>query len=88
MRSSSRFAKCFFSPSPEAGTPRLAGGALPVVSGSYYLESGRLEVFVEITDARTGRVLLDLGPLRGPAARPDSVLAHARDRVVAFMRSR
>jgi len=57
-----------------------------VVSGSYYLESGRLEVFVEVTDARTGRVLLDLG-LRGPAAPPDSVLAPARDSVVAFMRS-
>jgi hypothetical protein len=34
-----------------------------------------------------GRVLLDLGPLRGPAAPPDSVLVEARDGVVAFMRS-
>jgi len=59
--------------------------AATVVSGSYYLESGRLEVFVEITDARTGQVLLDLGPLRGRPARPDSVLAQARDSVVAFM---
>ena len=59
--------------------------AATVVSGSYYLESGRLEVFVEITDARTGQVLLDLGPLRGRPAHPDSVLAQARDSVVAFM---
>jgi serine/threonine protein kinase len=62
--------------------------AATVVSGSYYRESGRLEVFTEITDAATGRVLLDLGPLRGSTARPDSVLAEARDSVTAFIQAR
>jgi hypothetical protein len=62
--------------------------ASTVVSGSYYRESGRLEVFAEITDAKSGRLLLDLGPFRGPPAHPDSVLAPARDSITAFIRAR
>lgn len=62
--------------------------ARTVVSGSYYRESGRLEVFAEITDAESGRLLLDLGPIRGPPAHPDSVLARARDSITAFIRAR
>jgi serine/threonine-protein kinase len=58
-----------------------------VVSGSYYRESGRLEVFAEVTDARNGRLLLALGPLQGSPARPDSVLAMARDSIAAFIRA-
>jgi hypothetical protein len=59
-----------------------------VVSGSYYRESGRLELFAEITDAKSGRLLLDLGPFRGPPAHPDSVLVPARDSITAFIRAR
>jgi serine/threonine-protein kinase len=59
-----------------------------VVSGSYYRESGRLVVFAEITDARSGQLLLDLGPFRGPFAHPDSALSLARDSVTAFIRAR
>jgi eukaryotic-like serine/threonine-protein kinase len=62
--------------------------ASTVVSGSYYLEAGRLEVFTEVTDAESGRLLMDLGPFRGPPAHPDSVLAPARDSVTAFIRAR
>jgi serine/threonine-protein kinase len=62
--------------------------AATVVSGSYYMESGRLAVFAEVIDARSGRVLLDLGPLRGSAAHPDSLLAGVSDSVVAFVRGR
>jgi len=62
--------------------------ASTVVSGSYYRESGRLEVFAEIIDARSGRLLLDLGPFRGSPAHPDSVLAPARDSITAFIRAR
>jgi eukaryotic-like serine/threonine-protein kinase len=56
-----------------------------VVSGSYYREGGVLQVFAEVTDARSGRVLLDLGPLRGSPQRPDSVLAQVRDSVARFV---
>jgi hypothetical protein len=38
-----------------------------------------------VTDARSGRLLLALGPLRGSPVRPDSVLAMARDSVAAFI---
>jgi serine/threonine-protein kinase len=62
--------------------------AATIVSGSYYRESGRLEMFAEITDARSGRLLLDLGPFHGPPAHPDSVLAPARDSITAFIRAR
>jgi serine/threonine-protein kinase len=61
--------------------------AATVVSGSYYRESGKLEVFAEVTDARSGRLLMALGPLRGSPARPDSVLAMARDSIAAFIRA-
>ncbi|MFN8650361.1 MAG: serine/threonine-protein kinase [Gemmatimonadales bacterium] len=62
--------------------------AATVVSGSYYREGGGVEVFAEVTDASTGRVLLDLGPLRGAADHPETVLAAVRDSVLTFTRLR
>jgi hypothetical protein len=56
-----------------------------VVSGTYYREGTRLTVFAEVLDARTGGVLLDLGPLEGSFSRPDSVLEVVRDRVRDFL---
>lgn len=75
---------------PGGGLRALADStrAATVVSGSYYRDSGQVEVFTEITDARNGRVLLDLGPLFGSSAHPDSVLERARDSVVAFIHAR
>ena len=59
-----------------------------VVSGSYYEQSGRLQIFAEIIDAKSGRLLLNLGPLWGSPEHPDLILAQARDSVTAFIRAR
>lgn len=75
-------------PGAELRTLVDATHAGTVVSGSIFRESGALEVFAEVTDANTGRVLLDLGPFRGSAARPDSAFATARDSITAFIRGR
>lgn len=64
-----------------------ASHAATIVSGSYYREGGGLEVFAEVTDAVTGKVLLDLGPLRGPADHPETVLGAVRDSVLGFTRA-
>ncbi|HWA57482.1 MAG TPA: serine/threonine-protein kinase, partial [Gemmatimonadales bacterium] len=61
--------------------------ATTVVSGSYYREGADLEVFAEVTDAPSGKVLLDLGPLKGSAQHPETVLAAVRDSVAAFVRA-
>lgn len=78
-----------------AGTPAQGLRALvdssraaTVVSGSYYREDGELEIFAEITDAESGRVLLDLGPMRGASAGPDSLLVQASDSITAFVHAR
>jgi hypothetical protein len=74
---------------PDSGFRRWVDSsrAGTVVSGSYYLTSGTLEIFAEITDAKSGDLLLDVGPFRGPPTHPDSVLAPARDSIAAFVRA-
>jgi eukaryotic-like serine/threonine-protein kinase len=82
-------------PREMAGTPpRLlkqlvdSTDAGTVVSGSIYQDGRRVELFAEVTDARSGNLVAAVGPIRGPSARPDSAMAVLRDSVTAVIRRR
>ncbi len=59
-----------------------------VISGSIYKDDRRIELFAEVTDARSGNLLAAVGPIRGPGTRPDSAMAVLRDSVTAVIRRR
>lgn len=62
-----------------------ATGAGTVVEGSYYLAGDGVELQVRVVDARRGRVLESLDPVRGPAADPRAAVEELRDRVGGFL---
>jgi hypothetical protein len=57
-------------------------GAGPVVWGDYYLTGDSIQFEARILDARTGRVLLALDPVVGPASRKTAIVEALRQRVM------
>jgi TolB-like protein len=59
-----------------------------VITGSYYAEGARLDVLVEVTDTRSGRILGVVGPVAVDTAQAERGLQAIADSVVGVVRHR
>jgi tetratricopeptide (TPR) repeat protein/TolB-like protein len=58
-------------------------GAATIVSGSYFLNGGELDVRARVSDASTGKPIFVLKPVRGPGGQPNQVVERVRQRVMS-----
>ena len=65
-----------------------SSGAGTVVTGSVYGTPERIELFAELLDARTGRLLGAVGPLTGRIGAIDSLMTALRDQITPLTTSK
>jgi tetratricopeptide (TPR) repeat protein len=60
-------------------------GAGTVVSGAYYQAGDELQFMVSVTDARKGKLIRSLEPVKGPMAKKMEVVGQLRDKVMGAL---
>lgn len=65
----------------------LETGAATVVTGGYYREKNRLDLILEVTDARSGVILRTYGPISAPANAPGAPIGALGDALGASLDS-